>query len=236
MKLLRVLEERQIRRVGGNRLIPIDVRIIAATNKNLRESVEKKLFRDDLYYRLSAFEISIPPLRERKNDIRILVDRFCNEYQYHKKIPGDILNVLESYYWPGNVRQLRNAVEYMIQMSADLITDINLPDEIVEWYRKHSTDANQLNNYKSIAEKEVRNEPYIREIISFLTQAYENKENLGRRSLAKKLKSLGVFLTENEIRSILLDFEKMNLVRVKKGRSGTRLTKEGYETLKGWKG
>ena len=235
-KILRVLEEKEIRRLGGNRVINVDVRIIAATNKDLRDLVEKKLFRNDLYYRLSTFEVTIPALKERKNDIRILVDRFCRENQYFKNVPEDILLILESYHWPGNVRQLRNAVEYMVQMSEGIITISDLPDELVEYFRKNSVEGSSINHDTGELETLMKNDPYAGEILLYLLQSYYSMENKGRRSIAKDLNKRGVFITENEIRSILLKLEEMNLVQIKRGRSGTRLTKEGYEILKGWKG
>lgn len=114
-KLLRVLQESEIQRVGGTKPIPIDVRIIAATNRNLAEMVEQGTFREDLYYRLNIIPIEIPPLRERREDIIPLAFHFLSlieqKYQIHRTFDKEALNVLEEYDWPGNVRQLRNIVE-----------------------------------------------------------------------------------------------------------------------------
>ena len=115
-KLLRVLEEGEFERVGGSHTIKVDVRVIAATNRNLEDAVRKRLFRSDLYYRLSIFPITLPPLRERKEDIPILVTHLVK--QLSKKlgktidaIPQDTMSKLRNYPWPGNVRELRNVIE-----------------------------------------------------------------------------------------------------------------------------
>jgi transcriptional regulator with GAF, ATPase, and Fis domain len=116
VKLLRVLQERTIERIGGNGSIKVDVRIIAATNQNLEQAVSSRAFREDLFYRLNVFPITIPPLRERKSDIPGLIWRFVDEFSpgLGKTIDGissRSLNDLMSYSWPGNVRELRNVIE-----------------------------------------------------------------------------------------------------------------------------
>jgi DNA-binding NtrC family response regulator len=114
--LLRVLQEREIVRVGGNQTIKVDFRIVAATNKNLEQLIEEGKFRPDLYYRLNVFHIEIPPLRERREDIPLLVDHFVRKFsnEMGKKITRvspAAMNGLQQYNWPGNVRELENAVE-----------------------------------------------------------------------------------------------------------------------------
>ncbi|MBU0580112.1 MAG: sigma-54 dependent transcriptional regulator, partial [Candidatus Margulisbacteria bacterium] len=115
-KLLRALESRVIRRVGGKENIPIDIALVAATNKNLEEQIKEKKFRDDLYYRLNVIQIKMPTLQERKEDIPALVDYFINKYNklLGKKIKGievEALNLLFSYPFPGNIRELKNIIE-----------------------------------------------------------------------------------------------------------------------------
>ena len=114
--LLRVLQEREITRVGGNQVIKVDFRIVAATNRNLEQSVEEGKFRPDLFYRLNVFRIELPPLRERKEDIPLLVDHFVRKFSLamNKKITRvspAAMSLLQQYPWPGNVRELENAVE-----------------------------------------------------------------------------------------------------------------------------
>ncbi|PKK82097.1 MAG: hypothetical protein CVT49_15405 [candidate division Zixibacteria bacterium HGW-Zixibacteria-1] len=118
-KLLRVLQQKCFERLGGNKSIDVDVRVIAATNMDLNEMIKKKNFREDLYYRLSVFPITIPPLRERVDDIRPLSDYFINKYCMEMKKPAkslsrEALGLMEKYHWPGNVRELENTVERSI--------------------------------------------------------------------------------------------------------------------------
>lgn len=124
-KLLRVLQEKEITRIGGTIPIKLDVRIIAATNQDLKEQIKKGLFRDDLYYRLNVVPIEIPPLRNRKTDITLLAYKFLNtynkKYNRHKEFEENALQLLENYSWPGNVRELQNIVERLV-----IISDKNL--------------------------------------------------------------------------------------------------------------
>jgi DNA-binding NtrC family response regulator len=118
-KILRVLQEKQFERLGGTQTVSVNVRVVAATNMDLQDAIEKKKFREDLYYRLSVFPITIPPLRERYEDIQPLaeyfVDRFCKEMKKPaKKVSRDALNLMQRYHWPGNVRELENTVERAI--------------------------------------------------------------------------------------------------------------------------
>ncbi|MCF6266168.1 MAG: sigma-54 dependent transcriptional regulator [Desulfuromusa sp.] len=136
VKLLRVLEDLKIRRLGGNRNIEINVRIIAATNADLKAALEHKEFREDLYYRLNVFPIHIPPLRERREDIPLLLEYFLQRFstEFNKSIRGfsrDALDLMLRYHWPGNVRELRNVVERICIMSnVELIQPAQLPREI----------------------------------------------------------------------------------------------------------
>lgn len=120
--LLRVLQERQVKRVGGVRSIPVDVRIIAATNRNLLEMVREKTFREDLYYRLNVVPIQIPPLRERKGDIKPMVQSFLadmnRKYRFQKTFTPAAMEMMHHYAWPGNVRELKNVVEQAVILSS----------------------------------------------------------------------------------------------------------------------
>lgn len=122
VKLLRVLEEREVTRVGGSQSIPVDVRVVAATNRPLRENVEEGRFRSDLFYRLNVLGVYLPPLRERPEDIPLLVRRFVTELsaQHDRKFQGisaEALELLVGYSWPGNVRELRNLIESMVVLA-----------------------------------------------------------------------------------------------------------------------
>ncbi|MBI4637649.1 MAG: sigma-54-dependent Fis family transcriptional regulator [Candidatus Rokubacteria bacterium] len=139
-KLLRVLQEREIERVGGTRSVKIDVRIIAATNVDLKQAVSAQTFREDLYYRLNVVPITMPPLRDRRDDIPLLVDHFIRRYndEFVKRIEGltpEALAALREYPWPGNVRELQNIIERSVVLVDgpliglnDLPVDVLLPD------------------------------------------------------------------------------------------------------------
>ncbi len=145
VKLLRVLQERKFYRVGGEKEVTVNVRVIAATNKNLEEEVQKGNFREDLFYRLNVAKIQVPPLRERKEDIPILVYTFINEFS--KKFGKNILNVdakalevLESYGWKGNIRELKNVIE-----RASLLME---GSELKEHHLSFLTDSIKTSKYK----------------------------------------------------------------------------------------
>lgn len=131
-KVLRVIETQEFQRVGGNRNIKVDVRIIAATNKDLKEEVKKGNFREDLYFRLNVIPLSVPPLREKKEDIPDLVEYFLEslavEYGQHpKKIMPEVMKSLQDYDWPGNIRELKNVIERLVIMTpSNAITSKNL--------------------------------------------------------------------------------------------------------------
>lgn len=135
VKLLRVLQQKRIVRVGGTETVNLDVRIIAATNKDLKQMVKEGRFREDLYYRLNVVPIEIPPLRDRKEDILPLVNHFLTvanrKYHTNKSIYSDTIDVLESYSWPGNVRELENLMENLvITTPGDIIRRENLSERL----------------------------------------------------------------------------------------------------------
>jgi len=143
-KLLRVLEEREFRRVGGEDLLRVDVRVIAATNRDLREQVELGNFRRDLYHRLNVLRIVLPSLRERREDIPRLIDRFVTDFsrQHERPFPGidpDALEILIDYAWPGNVRELRNLIESMVVLAhGEPIRPADIPIEVREGGHRRS--------------------------------------------------------------------------------------------------
>ncbi len=135
VKFLRVLQEGEIIRVGGNKPIKVDIRVIAATNRNLEDMVKKKLFREDLYYRLNVFPILIPSLRERSKDIPLLIEHFLEKMNqklgFHKEIDQEVINALIRYKWPGNIRELKNMVTRLVAGSdSDVITLKDLPMDL----------------------------------------------------------------------------------------------------------
>ena len=150
VKLLRTLQEKTIRPVGGTQEIPIDVRVIASTNQDLQKAVSENKFREDLFYRVNVIPITIPALRERKEDILPLADHFVKEYSHemHKsifRISTEAMNTLENYDWPGNVRELENAIERAIALEiSDVITVESLPEKITHLPQRGDNDLFHL--------------------------------------------------------------------------------------------
>ncbi|MBZ9687708.1 sigma-54 dependent transcriptional regulator [Clostridium estertheticum] len=193
VKLLRVLQEREIEHLGGTKTIKIDVRIIAATNRNLEDLVKKQIFREDLYYRLNVVPINLPPLRERKEDILKLANSFLSKASIisgreKKQITEAALKYLINYNWPGNIRELENIIERCVVVtSKEIITQEDLPSYITN-YNPTKPIEKQCESLDSVidnAEKEV--------LIKALKQCNGNRtkasELLGisRRSLHRKI-------------------------------------------------
>lgn len=178
VKLLRVLEERVIERVGSNTPISVDIRVIAATNKKLSEEIKEGRFREDLYYRLNVIKIEMPPLRERREDIPLLIDNFIKEFsQVHNieitNVDKKVYKLLSSLQWEGNVRELRNTVETMVVMSKDCkIDESNIPN----WVLTSSTDDFIIDKEMTLEELEKK---YINHLLS--------KNNFNKAQVAKIL-------------------------------------------------
>ncbi|MFA6941747.1 MAG: sigma 54-interacting transcriptional regulator, partial [Clostridiaceae bacterium] len=139
VKILRVIQERKLVRIGSNQQINLDIRIIAATNRDLKELIKENKFREDLYYRLNVIPLNVPPLRERKSDISIIIEEMMEKYNalFNKNVRGmddDVKDILLNYSWPGNVRELENTLEYMINIDEGngILTKDMLPLNILE--------------------------------------------------------------------------------------------------------
>ena len=161
-KLLRVLQERELDKIGGKSNILIDVRVIAATNKNLVELVEKGQFREDLYYRLNVIPITLPALRQRKNDIPLLIDYMIKEYAHklNKDVIGiedDAKKTLIDYSWPGNVRELQNVIEYSINMSDSSLLNLDIiPNNIKsKYYDEKSNKCEEIRTLEDLEKEEI---------------------------------------------------------------------------------
>jgi DNA-binding NtrC family response regulator len=195
IKLLRVLQDKQFERVGGEETLDVDVRVIAATNRDLMEAIQEGDFREDLYYRLNVVNIHIPPLRERKEDIPLMVASFLREFSRENGKNIEALEpkarmVLYNYTWPGNVRELRNCIESAVVMSkSNIITVDDLPPHI---RADSEPDTLKLTTGLSLAEAE-------KEVIrATLAQQNGNKSRtaevlgIGRKTLHRKLQEYGL--------------------------------------------
>lgn len=207
VKLLRVLQEKQVRRIGGSRIIPIDVRVIAATNRDLRQLIAKGCFRQDLYYRLNVLPLKVPPLKERKRDILPLAKIFYESYLSgcRRLVPADVYFSrvaarLLSYDWPGNIRELQNVVEYLVSICPD---HPPLPDTLPELQLAKAgvaaADRDDLNQL----------------LLAAIAECNAQGKEIGRRSLARLLS-----LPESKIRLALSGLQAQGLIYIGKGRYG----------------
>jgi two-component system nitrogen regulation response regulator NtrX len=199
-KILRILQEQKFERVGGTEVIFVDVRVIAATNRDLQQEMQQGKFREDLYYRLNVIPMEVPPLRKRKGDIAVLLEHFIKEFclENHKelkKVSPEAMNLLASYPWPGNVRELKNLIERMVIMTRGSVIEAkDIPDPIRE-QRKVQPELSFL-EYNLL--KDARREFEKRFIMQKLM---ENEENISktaevigieRSNLHRKIKSYGI--------------------------------------------
>jgi len=200
-KILRILQEQKLQRVGGTKTIHVDVRVIAATNKNLEKEIAKGNFREDLYYRLNVIPIHVPPLKERKEDIPLLVQDFLEEFSREnntepKTISQKALEALTAHDWPGNVRELKNYVERLVIMTPGQVIESADLGAAPAVHSAHKTTLHDILNAPTLKEAKARAE---KEFIQ--AKLAENKGNvtqtaeaigLDRTSLHKKIKSLAL--------------------------------------------
>lgn len=204
IKLLRVLEKGVIRQVGGDNDINVNVRIIAATNKDLSKEIESGNFREDLYYRLNVININVPPLRKRVEDIKLLANTFVNEFalKHNKKgitLSQPVLSILTSYEWKGNVRELRNAVEHSVAMAAfNKILPEDLPSNIYMQVEKQKSNR-KYDNLPYAKAKEV----FERSYIEYLMEKFNGDiakavsvSKIKRQNIYEKLKKFNINLGE----------------------------------------
>ncbi|MEA5093510.1 MAG: sigma 54-interacting transcriptional regulator [Sedimentibacter saalensis] len=222
-KLLRVLEEKEIMRVGSEEIISVDVRIIAATNRNLKELVKDGKFRLDLYYRLNTLIINIPPIRKRAGDIPLLIKNFLkNENLNDKIVNPDVIEFLTNFPWYGNVRELRNCIEYMSGISERTIKLEHLPEYILEEAMDNKTDIKEdiLNNI-TIKDKNL--------LINIMETI--NYFGGGRRRILQELKLKNCNISEYKLRILLDCLYNNDLIKFGKGSSGAFLTEKGKKFM-----
>lgn len=196
VKLLRVLQQRQIERIGGNKTIDIDVRIITATNKNLEDMIKDNSFREDLYYRINVFPIYVPALRERCADIPILIDHFIVKMNKRngtniKRITGGALDMLMMYSWPGNIRELENVIERAMILTADeVIHSYNLPATLQTCVSSDTVNKGALNNVLEKVEKQM--------LVDTLVLMHGNITNSAKQ-LGITRRIMGLLITKHKI-------------------------------------
>jgi formate hydrogenlyase transcriptional activator len=159
-KLLRALQEKQVERLGGGRTIQLDVRVIAATNQDLGRMVQERKFRPDLYYRLNVFPLTLPPLRERRDDIPLLAEYFVQKFAQQQgkvisKIPDEVMMALERHDWPGNIRELQNIIERGVIMTTGAVLSPQTTEHLTgSLTASFSVSLSQPKNIKTLADAE----------------------------------------------------------------------------------
>jgi DNA-binding NtrC family response regulator len=193
---LRVLETKEFRRLGGTKIVKVDARIVAATNRNLEAAVKEGEFREDLYYRLNVVPLHLPPLRERGDDIPLLADRFMAEFsaQHHrqpKEMSRQAMRLLRLYAWPGNIRQLRNAIERLVVTVKDTVIE---PEHLPEEVQASREDARTMVVSLGSPLKEIEREAIRRTLIEVTNHREKAAKRLGisLRALQYKIKEYGI--------------------------------------------
>jgi transcriptional regulator with PAS, ATPase and Fis domain len=235
--LLRVLEERAVTRVGGTRTVPVDVRVIAATNRDLEDLLADGTFRRDLYHRLCVLPVTLPALRERPEDVPELAGFFLDELGTHRGVPREVMEYLQRYRWPGNIRELRHCIEYMSTVSAGPLTVQDLPPHIVPHVALRGAEA---------AAEDARPEAptaagagvggpgwdaWDHFILKALADSHAAGRGLGRRALVEQARLAGLGLTENAVRARLRALRERGVLQWRTGRGGARLTARGRRLL-----
>ena len=211
------MEEREVVRIGGDQVISVNVRVIAASNRILSDMVEDGTFREDLYYRIKVLPLNIPPLRERRSEIIEIAEyykvKMGSRFQFSQASKERMLQ----YKWPGNIRELKNCMEFLDNLDIETIEPEDMP--FSESDLKIGDDINQ---------------PQANEEIFILKKLVESKskfERMGRRSLWKAAREYGLMISEQRIRLMLLEMEKQGYVIVHKGIVGTVITPNGVSYL-----
>ncbi|HET7581115.1 MAG TPA: sigma 54-interacting transcriptional regulator [Bacillales bacterium] len=229
-RLLRVLQEKQIMRVGGDQVISLDLRVIAATNKNLEEMMEQGKFREDLFYRLNVLPIHFPSLRERPEDITLLSDVFIHEFSKKLNRPPfrlseAALKEMKAYHWPGNIRELQNTIEYLAHISGDIAYKEQLPFlSKNRMFHVMKEKDNAFQELLAFFEKK----GFARELIAILTFLSNSQHPSGRQKI---LNGTDLDLSEQQLRYRQKMLRNTELVEVNRGRKGTRITEKGKEFL-----
>jgi len=237
VKLLRVLQEREIMRVGGNQIIHVDVRIVAATNEELERKVADGTFRRDLYYRLNALPVLIPPLRSRGGDVFDLLEDFRMRMGGIFQLSDEVKKIFCEYHWPGNIRELHNVVDYLNYTGNQVITRADLPpffgngsqpDPPAAVKEAPHLDEESDQTFVFSPKAPSKTERILLEII------YEtNREGkcIGRDGLLSEARRRNVILSQPQVRKVLGGLEQKGYVIISRGRGGSKITEKGINWI-----
>lgn len=212
-QLLRVIQEKQIMHIGGDRLIDIDVRLITATNKDLSVAVKKGVFRQDLYFRLNVLTFQIPPLRRRKEDILLLMEHFLGS-DYQSLSPKE-RQILMSYEWPGNIREIENIAVYF--RAFNCLPEYLLNDSFITKDNLFPDDKISLSTEQAL--------------LKIISAGSSAAHGVGRSAMIRLLQRNGIHISDNKLRKILSSLKSRGYIQIQKGRGGTMITEKGMEVL-----
>lgn len=237
VKLLRVLQEGEIMRVGGGSIIRVDVRIVAATNESLEEKIQDGSFRKDLYYRLNALTVEMPPLRKRGDDIFLLLDYFMRKMGGDFTLSEGVKAFLRRHPWPGNIRELQNAVEYFNYLAKPVIGLSDLPPTMTRFVDDGSDDGEGEVNDNAADDKEadmayqaaVDKKQFV---LNQLALAWKEGKTAGREKILEAAKKDHISMTQKQVRVLLDELAKEGLIQVGRGRGGSKITEKGLNKLK----
>lgn len=223
VRLLRVLQEKEVVRVGGDSVIPVDVRVIAATNKDIPQMIRRREFRSDLFYRLNVLPLYIPSLRDRQEDILPLFDYIKQKLNASFTLSEEAQEHVRSYPFPGNVRELSNCVEYLSNLGLSVIRTSDLPPYLQG--RADEPDSSEPESPQGRPAPDIP--PQGASVLEAVAAINAAGIGAGRRSIRAYLANRNLLLSEAQVRKVLLELSQMGLVSVERGRGGVRLTQQG---------
>ena len=239
-RLLRVLQEKEIMRVGGSKIVPVNVRIIAATNTDLIEAIANGKFREDLYFRINTLPLEILPIREHREDLIFILNKYLkNKYNITKKMSADTINCILTYDWPGNIRELINTAEY-ICYSAEGKTQVelrHLPNSVRASHEKSTRillgkEKNDFHKLMIGLSKTNSTPDIVYQLLQILND--RKKMGTGRNTLREELLKNNQVVTEGKIRGYLRTLNLKGLVSIGATKQGTTITKKGKGFLEYW--
>ncbi|MGL5330207.1 MAG: sigma-54 interaction domain-containing protein [Peptostreptococcaceae bacterium] len=227
VKLLRVLQEKEVIRIGSDKIINIDVKIIAASNEKIKDKVENGTFRKDLYYRINALPINIPPLRDRKGDVLIIAEAIKESISANFELSEEVKEIFINYEWEGNIRELRNVMEYLAYVDKDIINIEDLPQTFLE--SNNYIEKCENTPWMNIFPKE-KYERYMFVLKTFY-KAKQKNISLGRKNISILSQDTLSPLSEQEVRTIISYLSQNGLVSIYKGRKGSEITEKGIKMV-----
>lgn len=215
-------------RIGATQVVPIDIRIIAATNKSLSKLVAQGKFREDLYYRLNVLSLQVPALRYRREDIPALVNYFLTKFKgADLELTTKVRSRLYNYKWPGNIRELENCIEYVTETCTQQVTINDLPS----YLQVEDRSQEKIKQIEAKLSELGTSKEYIF-ILNELYLAQQLDQNIGRRQIADNAKVNNLYLSSQMVRSRFKKLEEFDLVTIGSGRQGTEITEQGIDFLK----